>query len=174
VTSGYFDKSIPAPFKDGWLMTGDTGEITSEGSLVIYGRKKELIKTSYGKCIYSGKIESMIRELPKVSESMLLGESTPFCTALAWVDKKNYSPQTCAAIDGAMEAMNKRLSNPEKIKRWAVLINDLSIERGELTPNLKLKRAAVTQRYSRIIDSLYTGAEVEGAVHFGGVAKPSD
>jgi long-chain acyl-CoA synthetase len=174
VTAGYFDKSIPVPLKDGWLMTGDTGEVTPEGSLVIYGRKKELIKTSYGKCIYSSKIEGMIRELPKVSESMLLGESKPFCTALAWVDKKNYSPQTCAAIDGAMEAMNKRLSNPEKIKRWAVLINDLSIERGELTPNLKLKRIAVTQRYSKIIDSLYTGATVEGEVHFGGVEKPGE
>ena len=174
VTGGYFDRSIAPPFRDGWLMTGDTGEVTSEGSLVIYGRKKELIKTSYGKCIYTCKIEGMIRELPEVTEALLLGESKPYCTAIAWVDKKYYNEATFASIDKAMEEMNKRLSNPEKIKRWAVLVNDLSIERGELTPNLKLKRTAVNQRYSRIIDSLYTGASVEGEVHFGGVEKPGD
>jgi long-chain acyl-CoA synthetase len=169
VTAGYFDKSIPAPFRDGWLLTGDTGEVTAEGSLVIYGRKKELIKTSYGKCIYSGKIEGMIRELPEVTEALLLGESRPYCTALTWVEKNNFTPAVLTAIDQAMEEMNRRLSNPEKIKKWAILANDLSIEHGELTPNLKLKRAAVTQRYSKIIDSLYTGAAVEGEVHFGGV-----
>ncbi len=174
VTAGYFDKSIPSPFKADWLMTGDIGKITEEGSLIIYGRKKDLIKTSYGKCIYSGKIEGMIRELPEVTEAMLLGESKPFCTALAWVDKKSYNPQTCTAIDQAMEEMNKRLSNPEKIKKWAILLNDLSIERGELTPNLKLKRANISQRYSKIIDSLYTDAAVEGDVHVGGVEKSGE
>jgi long-chain acyl-CoA synthetase len=174
ITAGYFDQSLIPPFKDGWLLTGDTGQITPEGSLVIYGRKKELIKTSYGKCIYSGKIEGMIRELPEVNEALLLGESKPFCTALAWVDKKSYTPETFAVIDTAMEEMNKHLSNPEKIKRWAILVNDLSIERGELTPNLKLKKAAIAQRYSKIIDSLYTGAAIESEVHFGGVEKPGE
>ncbi|MGE5574727.1 MAG: SDR family oxidoreductase, partial [Ignavibacteria bacterium] len=109
VTVGYFDKSLEPPFKDGWLMTGDIGKISEEGSLVIFGRKKELIKTSYGKCIYSGKIEGMIRELPEVAEAMLLGESKPYCTALAWVDKKHYNQATIASIDKAMEEMNKRL-----------------------------------------------------------------
>ncbi|MGE5532784.1 MAG: SDR family oxidoreductase, partial [Bacillota bacterium] len=108
VTVGYFDKSLEPPFKDGWLMTGDIGKISEEGSLVIFGRKKELIKTSYGKCIYSGKIEGMIRELPEVAEAMLLGESKPYCTALAWVDKKHYNQATIASIDKAMEEMNKR------------------------------------------------------------------
>jgi long-chain acyl-CoA synthetase len=174
VTAGYFDQSLASPFKDGWLLTGDIGQVTPQGSLVIYGRKKELIKTSYGKCIYSGKIEGMMRELPEVNEALLLGESKPFCTALAWVDKNNYTSETFAAIDKAMEEMNKRLSNPEKIKRWAVLINDLSIERGELTPNLKIKKAAIAQRYTKLIDSFYTGAAVEGEVHFGGVVKPGE
>ena len=171
VTAGYFDKSIEPPFRDGWLMTGDTGKVTAEGSLIIYGRKKELIKTSYGKCIYLGKIEGMIRELPEVNEALLVGESKPYCTALAWVDKKNYDTATFAAIDSAMEEMNKRLSNPEKIKRWAILVNDLSIERGELTPNLKLRRNVVSKKYSEIIEALYTGIAPEGDAHFGGVAK---
>jgi long-chain acyl-CoA synthetase len=174
VTAGYFDKSFEPPFKDGWLMTGDVGKLTDEGSLVIFGRKKELIKTSYGKCIYSGKLEGMIRELPCVSEAMLIGESKPYCTALAWVDKKHYDQATLASIDQAVEEMNKRLSNPEKIKKWALIANSLSIENGELTPNLKLKRAVVSKKYAEIIDALYTGAIPEGEVHIGGVEKPGE
>jgi long-chain acyl-CoA synthetase len=174
VTVGYFDKSLEPPFKDGWLMTGDIGKLTDEGSLVIFGRKKELIKTSYGKCIYSGKIECMIRELPCVTEAMLVGESKPYCTAIAWVDKKHYDPETLTSIDQSMEQINKSLSNPEKIKKWAILANNLSVESGELTPNLKLKRLIISQKYAKIIDSLYTGAFPEGQVHIGGAEKPGE
>jgi long-chain acyl-CoA synthetase len=174
VTVGYFDKSLEPPFKDGWLMTGDIGKITTEGSLVIFGRKKELIKTSYGKCIYSGKIEGMIRELPSVSEAMLVGESKPYCTAVAWVEKKHYDQTTLATIDKAMEEMNKHLSNPEKIKKWALLVNNLSIENGDLTPNLKLKRNVISQKYAEIINSLYTGTIPEGEVHIKGVEKQGE
>ncbi len=174
VTAGYFDKSIEQPFRDGYLMTGDTGKFTPEGSLIIFGRKKELIKTSYGKCIYSCKIEGMIREIPGVSEAMLIGESKPYCTAVAWVDKKDYIQQTLQSIDKAMEEMNKNLSNPEKIKRWALLENTLSIEKGQLTPNLKLKRNFVTAEYAEIINALYSGATPEGEVHLGGVEKPGE
>jgi long-chain acyl-CoA synthetase len=174
VTAGYFDRSLEPPLKDGWLMTGDIGKLTDEGSLVIFGRKKELIKTSYGKCIYSGKIEGMIRELPEVTEAMLVGESKPYCSALAWIDKKHYDQATLATIDKAFEEMNKCLSNPEKIKKWAIVVNTLSIENGELTPNLKLKRLVVSQKYAKIIDSLYTGAPPEGEVHIGGIEKPGE
>ncbi len=174
VTVGYFDKSLEPPVKDGWLLTGDIGRLTDEGSLVIFGRKKELIKTSYGKCIYSGKIEGMIRELPEVTEAMLIGESKPYCSALAWIDKKHYDQATLESIDKAMVEMNKNLSNPEKIKKWALLVNDLSIENGELTPNLKLKRQAISKRFERIIDSLYTGCIQEGEIHIGAVEKQGE
>jgi long-chain acyl-CoA synthetase len=73
-----------------------------------------------------------------------------------------------------MVEMNENLSNPEKIKKWALLVNNLSIENGELTPNLKLKRAVVYQKNQRIIDSLYTGAVPEGEVHIGGVEKQGE
>jgi long-chain acyl-CoA synthetase len=174
VTAGYFDKSLEPPVRDGWLMTGDVGKLTEEGSLVIFGRKKELIKTSYGKCIYSGKIEGMIRGLPDVAEAMLIGESKPYCSALVWVDRKHYDQSAFAGIDKAFEEMNKCLSNPEKIKKWALLVNNLSTETGELTPNLKLKRPVISQKYSRIIDSLYSGAQSEGEVHIGGAEKPGE
>ena len=172
VTVGYFDKSLDPPFKDGWLMTGDIGNLTPEGSLVILGRKKELIKTSYGKCIYSGKIECMIREINGVGEAMLVGESKPYCVALIWVQKDHWNQKTKAVIDQAIEEMNKRLSNPEKIKKWALLANTLSIENGDLTPNLKLKHNVVTQRYQKVIDALYGGSVPNADIHVGGVDKP--
>ena len=169
VTVGYFDKTLESPFKDGWLMTGDIGSLTDEGSLTILGRKKELIKTSYGKCIYSGKIEGMIKEIIGVSEAMLVGESKPYCSALVWVPKDQWGEKTSKIIDNSIEDMNKRLSNPEKIKRWAVLANNLTIEGGDLTPNLKLRHNVVAQRYSKIIDALYGVAAPEGEIHIGGV-----
>ena len=169
VTAGYFDKTLQSPFKDGWLMTGDIGSITNEGSLVILGRKKELVKTSYGKCIYSGKIEGMMREIIGVSEAMLVGESKPYCSALIWVQKDQWSEKTLKSIDNSIEDMNRRLSNPEKIKRWAVLANDLSIEGGDLTPNLKLRHGMAAQRFSKVIDSLYGVDVPEGEIHIGGV-----
>lgn len=172
VTAGYFDKTLEAPVKDDWLMTGDIGNLTAEGSLIIVGRKKELIKTSYGKCIYSGKIECMIHEINGIGEAMLVGESKPYCGALIWVQKDHWNQKTIAAIDQAIEEMNKRLSNPEKIKKWALLVNTLSIENGDLTPNLKLKHNVVAQRYQKVIDALYGGAVPEGDIHIGGVDKP--
>jgi len=169
VTAGYFDKTLQSPFKDGWLMTGDIGSITKEGSLTILGRKKELIKTSYGKCIYTGKIEGMMQEIIGVSEAMLVGESKPYCSALIWVPKDQWGEKTSKTIDNSIEAMNRRLSNPEKIKRWAVLPNDLSIEGGDLTPNLKLRNGVVAQRFSKVIDSLYGATVPKGEIHIGGV-----
>jgi long-chain acyl-CoA synthetase len=155
-------------------MTGDTGKITEEGSLIIYGRKKELIKTSYGKCIYSGKIESMLHELPAVSEALLVGESKPYCTALIWIDKKRFNQSTFMTIDNGVEKMNQRLSNPEKIKRWAIIANDLTIEKGDITPNLKLKRIIALQKNEKTIEALYSGEKLAAEVHVGGVEKPGE
>ena len=171
VTVGYFDKALEPPFKDGWLMTGDIGSLRNDGSLVIFGRKKELIKTSYGKCIYSGKIECMIRELPGVNEALLVGESKPYCGALMWVPKDEWSEEMHKTIDAAVEEMNKRLSNPEKVKRWALLVNNLSIENGDLTPNLKLKRNVAQERFANVIAALYGAPMPEGELHIGGEEK---
>jgi long-chain acyl-CoA synthetase len=172
VTTGYFDKTLEVPFKDGWLMTGDIGRLTDEGSLVIFGRKKELIKTSYGKCIYSGKLECMMREISGVSEALLVGESKPYCGAVMWVHKDQWGEKTWRTIDFAVEEMNKRLSNPEKIKKWALLVNNLSIENGDLTPNLKLKRNVAAERYAKVIAALYGSSAPVGEVHLGGTEKP--
>lgn len=140
------------PFRGGWLSTGDLGHV-DEGWLVIDGRKKDLLKTAYGKYVQASKIEMLLRRIPLVADAMVVGEGRPFCTALLWTDDIGGT----AAIDRAVLEVNRRLSHPEQVKRWAVLRNDLSIERGELTANLKLKRHRLEARFRGAIESLYEG-----------------
>jgi len=152
VMAGYVDEDVQ-PIREGWFSTGDLGHLTVDGWLVLDGRKKDLLKTAYGKYLQPSKIEAMLRRIQGVVEAMVVGEGRPFCAALLWVE------ETCdaAMIDAAVIDTNRRLSHPEQVKRWAVLPNDLSIEGGELTANLKLKRHRVEARFRGVIDSLYEG-----------------
>lgn len=169
ITSGYFEEGIEASFTDGWLRTGDLGYLTDDGSLVIHGRKKELIITSYGKNIHPAKIEAMLRDITGVSEAMLVGDGKPYCCALLWVKDGFYSAGSARTIDDAILEMNALLSHPEQVKRWAIMINDLSIEGGDLTANLKLKRKAILERYSDVVEKLYeAGEQPECVLHVGG------
>ncbi len=170
VTAGYLNENVATPFRDGWLATGDLGRMTEGNSLVILGRKKELIKTAYAKYVHPAKIESRLKEIPGVTEAMLVGEGKPFCVALMWVTNENGSSIGADAqeIDRAVVTMNQQLSHPEQVKRWAILPNDLSIERGDLTGNLKLKRYAVAQRLDPVVSSLYNGGKpCLNALHIG-------
>lgn len=172
VTAGYLDEGEATPFREGWLATGDLGQMTGEGSLVILGRKKELIKTAYAKYVHPAKIESRLKEIPGVAEAMLVGEAKPFCVALMWVDDGDGDPARADKIDRAVRAMNGQLSHPEQVKRWAILSNDLSIERGDLTGNLKLKRRAVTQRLEPVLSALYDGGGAcENVLHMGAAER---
>jgi long-chain acyl-CoA synthetase len=150
VMAGYVDED-EQPFRDGWLQTGDLGHVTAEGRIVIDGRKKDLLKTAYGKYLQPSKIEAMLRRIPGVSEAMVVGEGRPFCAALLWVE----GVDGVTAVDAAVTEMNRRLSHPEQVKRWTVLLNDLSIEGGELTANLKLRRHEVEARFHGEIERLY-------------------
>ncbi|MET0801598.1 MAG: AMP-binding protein, partial [Actinomycetota bacterium] len=150
VMAGYVDED-EQPFRDGWLQTGDLGHVTAGGQLVIDGRKKDLLKTSYGKYLQPSKIEAMLRRIPGVSEAMVVGEGRPFCAALLWVEGTG----DAATVDASVSEMNRRLSHPEQVKRWTVLPNELSIEGGELTPNLKLRRHEVEARFHGVIERLY-------------------
>lgn len=154
VTAGYFEQAAASPVRDGWLHTGDLGRLTEDGYLVLEGRKKELFKTSYGKYVQPAKVEALLRDLPGVAEAMLVGEGRPYCVALLWLVDAGQS-SGAETIARAIQAMNRELSHPEQVKRWAVLGNDLSIDRGDLTANLKLKRPAVTRRFAALIEVLY-------------------
>jgi long-chain acyl-CoA synthetase len=154
ITAGYFEQDAPSPVQDGWLHTGDLGRLTDDGYLILAGRKKELFKTSYGKYVQPAKIEALLRDIPGIAETMLVGEGRPYCVALLWIIDPDRAPSE-AAISQAMEVVSRGLSHPEQVKRWAVLRNDLAIERGDLTANLKLKRAAVGVRLQGLIEALY-------------------
>jgi len=153
VTSGYFNNKNRNDllFHDGWLLTGDYGHITSERSLVITGRKKELIVNSYGKSISPLKIEGMLKHINGISEVMVVGDENPYCIALIWVDD-DLNPKE---LSNAIKDVNSRLSNPEKIKHWAILKNDLSIDHGDLTANLKLKRTNILKRHQDLVNLIY-------------------
>lgn len=146
VTVGY-EGAAEQPFRDGWLLTGDLGHMEDD-RLVLDGRKKDLIVTSYGKNIHPGKIEAMLKGIPGIVEAMVIGEGRPFCSALLWV-------KGASDVDRNVEEVNGLLSRPERIKKWSVLPNDLSIEAGELTGNLKLKRQAVSRRFAGQIEAMY-------------------
>jgi long-chain acyl-CoA synthetase len=156
VTPGYVDAGIEQPFRDGWLATGDLGHLTADGFLVIDGRKKELLKTAYGKYLHPAKVEAMLRALPGVAEAMVVGEGRPYCAALLWAEQPG--GVTAAGLERAMAALNARLEQPEQVRRWKVLPYDLTVEGGELTTNLKLRRAAVAERLGNVIASLYDPA----------------
>jgi long-chain acyl-CoA synthetase len=150
VMAGYVDED-EQPFRDGWLRTGDLGHVTADGRLVIDGRKKDLLKTAYGKYLQPSRIEAMLRRIPGVSEAMVVGEGRPFCAALLWME----GVDGAIGVDAAVTEMNRLLSHPEQVKRWTVLPNDLSIEGGELTANLKLRRHEVEARFHGEIERLY-------------------
>jgi long-chain acyl-CoA synthetase len=156
VTPGYADAGMEQPFRDGWLATGDLGHLTADGFLVINGRKKELLKTAYGKYLHPAKVEAMLRALPGVAEAMVVGEGRPYCAAVLWTEEPGGAAP--GELVEAMAALNARLEQPEQVRRWAVLPYDLTIEGGELTTNLKLRRTVVAERLGHVIASLYDQA----------------
>ena len=158
VTIGYADPGATQPFRDGWLATGDLGHM-DEGCLVIDGRKKELLKTSYGKYLNPVKIEARLLDIPGVTNAMVVGEARPFCAALLWIDGPP-SAERREAVADAIAEIDRSLSHPEQVKRWEVLPDDLSVAAGDLTPNLKLRRERVTARFADVIDGLYRREEV--------------
>jgi long-chain acyl-CoA synthetase len=154
--------------RNGWLSTGDLGCLDEAGHLVISGRKKELIVTAYGKNVSPEKVEALLRCVPGVREAMLVGDGEAYCAALLWLQSPDLDRESVDAIDRAVEAQNANLSHPERAKAWILLPYDLSIETGELTANLKLRRREVLARRGAAIAALYRRGPVpDGARHIG-------
>jgi long-chain acyl-CoA synthetase len=159
---------------DGWLRTGDKGELDSEGFLRITGRIKELFKTSGGKYIAPPAIESKFKAIcPYASQFVVFGSERNFIVALVTLDpdamkgwaKENGVSGSYAEIvasdacdkmvQGYIEELNGHLNRWETIKKWKLLDHDLSVESGELTPSMKVKRNVVEDNYADLIDSFY-------------------
>jgi long-chain acyl-CoA synthetase len=169
------EQTAAALTDDGWLRTGDIGELDDEGFLRITDRMKDLIKTSGGKYVAPQSIEIIFKAVsPHASEIVVYGEGRPYCTALvaldgeaivSWAQDNELGhlsladlaahPKVRALIEGAVRDVNSRLPRWETIKRFAILPRELSVEEGDLTPSLKLKRRVVTARHRDLLESLY-------------------
>ncbi|MBR0282664.1 MAG: AMP-binding protein, partial [Oscillibacter sp.] len=148
VTPGYYGLDAEN-IRNGVLRTGDLGRVQDNGHIALYGRKKDFIVTAYGKNVSIPKLEEKLKDIPGVSEAMLIGEGRPYCTALLWLD------EPISDLDSYMERINAELSRPERIRRYRVASRPLRVQAGELTPNLKLKRANIEARFAREIEEMY-------------------
>ena len=159
---------------DGWLHTGDKGSLDADGYLRITGRIKELFKTSGGKYIAPPAIEAKFKAIcPYASQFMVFGNERNFVVALVTLDPDalpgwaaengvsgNYSEivrsDAChAMVQGYVDELNKNLNRWETIKKWELLDHDLTVESGELTPSMKVKRNVVEDNYKDVIDGFY-------------------
>jgi len=159
---------------EGWLHTGDIGEIDSEGFLKITDRKKDLIITAGGKNIAPQRIERTLRTSRYISQVVAYGDKRKYISALISLDPENIAewakqnglgsagaeelaadPRVNTLIEQEVAARNGSLASFESVKRFRILPRDLSIEDGELTPTLKVKRKVVCDKYAHLLDSMY-------------------
>ncbi len=163
---------------EGWLHTGDIGVVHPGGFLQITDRKKDLIKTSGGKYVAPQSIEGKLKVVcPLISQVVVHGDNRNFCVALLTLDEEaikkwagdnglgalGYAELTQHAqvretIKGFMKELNQSLANYEQLKDFAILPQDLTLEAGELTPSLKVKRKAVEKKHAALLEKFYAGS----------------
>jgi long-chain acyl-CoA synthetase len=177
--AGYYKDpaATAAVLRDGWLYTGDIAEFDADGYCYITGRKKELIVSSNGKKIYPSRIESFFKTEPIVNQIVLIGDRLPFVTALVTINvttaealkgmepfqgkesQMAAAPQVLAEVQQAVTRVNKQLAPFEQIRKFRILQRDFTIEAGELTPTMKVRRSRVLENHREIVSELYMGKE---------------
>ena len=190
VMRGYYnrpDATREAIDADGWFHTGDIGELR-DGFLAITDRKKDLIVTAGGKKVAPQPIEGIVRQNRYVSQAVMIGDRRKFPALLivpnfdqlekwgvhkqiTWTDRANLiaNPAVHAKMEREVLGNLSGLANFETPKKIALLEHDFSVERGELTPTLKVKRRVIDQRYKSVIDELY--ADPDHTAEYAGVPK---
>ncbi|MBN1301344.1 MAG: long-chain fatty acid--CoA ligase [Melioribacteraceae bacterium] len=180
IMQGYYKnkKETEETVKNGWLHTGDIGVFDAEGFLIITDRKKSLFKTSTGKYIAPTPIENMFLASKYIDQFILIGDRRMFITALIVPDYeaiKEYadahriaytdpleltkSKQVYELLEKDLSQFQKRLAAYEKVRRFTILEKPFTIEDGEMTPSLKLKRKVIEERYKDLIEEMYKGIE---------------
>jgi long-chain acyl-CoA synthetase len=158
---------------DGWLRTGDLGELDDEGYLKITGRKKDIIITAGGKNLTPANIENDLKQSPWISQAVMHGDRRPYPVALITLDEEEMGPwakkrglpadvvslskqpEVRELIQAELDRVNARYAQVEQVKKFSILDHDLSQEEGELTPTLKVKRNVVNEKYADLFESLY-------------------
>ena len=163
--------------ENGWLRTGDIGNMDDDGYVYITSRKKELIVSSTGKKIFPARVEGLFKSEPLISQVVLVGDRLPYLTALFTINPsiaesvagKNGGPESLAAsepvsveVQKIVNRVNKHLGDFEKIRKFRILPRDFSIESGELTATMKVRRLKVLENFHNEIDSLYAEKAVQG------------
>jgi len=176
VFEGYLndEKATAEILREGWLATGDLGELDDDGYLTITGRKKEILVTSSGKSLSPTALEDRVRAHPLVNQCIAVGNDRPFVAALVTLDRDGVAhwlsmrgkpvmrpeqlvrdPELEAEIRRAVVAANTMVSQAESIRTFRILAGQFSEERGTLTPSMKLKRRVIENRYAAEIEALY-------------------
>ncbi|MEU7136585.1 AMP-binding protein [Streptomyces sp. NPDC046261] len=140
---------------EGWLRTGDLGAIDADGSLRVTGRKKDLIVSAYGKNMAPTRIEEHIGAgEPLIDQVCVIGDGRPYNVALITLNG-DAGPQGTACVREAVARANRRLSRPERVRRFAVLDHSWTPRTGLVTPTLKMRRRRIEHHYRELIDTLY-------------------
>jgi len=163
---------------EGWLHTGDLASIDERGYIFITGRKKELIVSSTGKKIFPARVESLLKMEPIISQVLLIGDRLPYLTALftinlaaaaelkgmaEWRERPaeavTQAPPLLAELQKAVARVNRQLAPFEQIRKFRVLSREFSLERGELTATMKVRRERALENFKDNISELYAGRE---------------
>jgi long-chain acyl-CoA synthetase len=167
--------------RDGWLHTGDVGQMDNQGLFRITDRMKDIIITAGGKNITPSEIENELKFSPYITDAVVIGDKRPYLTALVMIDQENVEKfaqdhdipfsnyaSLCRAsairslIQGEMDRVNARFARVEQIKSFRLIEQRLTAEDEELTPTMKLKRSLVQRKYAGLIESMYGAAPTEG------------
>jgi long-chain acyl-CoA synthetase len=176
IFSGYWNNpsATAEVMADGWFRTGDIGELDADGYLRITGRKKEIIVTAAGKNVAPAPLEDRLRASALISQAVVVGEGRPFVSALVALDEEALGrwctaqgrpvvpaaelvndEQLRAEIGAVVESANNSVSRAESIREFVILPQDLSIENGDLTPTLKVRRSVVESAHAAAIEAIY-------------------
>ena len=153
VMLGYWnmEKETNQMIKDGWLHTGDIGEITRDGNLKITDRKKEIIVNLGGDNISPTKIENLLCLNEKIKQSFVYGDKKNYLVALIVTEIEENKKE----IENYLENLNKSLAIVEKVRKFKLIKEEFTIENGMLTPTLKLKRKKILEKYKQDLEKLY-------------------